>query len=238
MKRAVVIGASSGMGREFAERLVDAGWAVGVTGRREALLQEIVRRNPGRVACCRMDITCPTGAVADLDRLVARIGGMDLCILAAGTGELNPELDFGREEPAVLTNVWGWTAVVDWAYGFFVRQGVGHLAVITSVGGLRGSGVAPAYNASKAYQINYVEGMRQRTVKNRLPIAITEIRPGLVATDMAKGDGLFWVMPVAKAVRQALHALVRRRKLVVVTRRWRIVAWLLRHLPDRLYLGM
>ena len=41
-----------------------------------------------------------------------------------------------------------------------------------------------------------------------------------------------------RAVRQALHALVRRRKLVVVTRRWRIVAWLLRHLPDRLYLGM
>lgn len=238
MKRAVVIGASSGMGREFAYRLADAGWMVGVAGRREELLLEIVHRNPDRFTSCRVDITRPADAVVELDRLVDSIGGMDLCILAAGTGDLNPDLDFDREEPAILTNVWGWTAVVDWAYGCFMRRGTGHLAVITSVGGLRGSGAAPAYNASKAYQINYVEGLRQRIAKSQSRMIITEIRPGLVDTGMAKGDGLFWVMPVEKSVRQALYGLYRHRKLVVVTRRWRIIAWLLRHLPDRLYLRL
>ena len=238
MKRALVIGASSGMGREFAQRLADAGWRVGVVGRRETLLLEVVRRDPDRLFYCRADISRPKDAVAGLERLVDRIGGMDLCILAAGTGDLNPTLDFAGEEPAILTNVWGWTAVADWACGYFEDRGSGHLAVITSVGGLRGSGAAPAYNASKAYQINYVEGLRQRIAKSPSRIAVTEIRPGLVATEMAKGDGLFWVMPVEKAVRQALHGLYRRRKLVVVTRRWRIIAWLLRHLPDRLYLGL
>lgn len=238
MKRAVVIGASSGMGRELACRLADAGWRVGVVGRREALLLEIVHRSPDRFVCCRADITRPTDAVVELDRLVDRLRGMDLCILAAGAGELNPALDFGLEEPAILTNVWGWTAVADWAYGYFARCGAGHLAVITSVGGLRGGAAAPAYNASKAYQINYVEGLRQRSVKARLPITITEIRPGLVATDMAKGEGLFWVMPVEKTVRQTLSALLRRKKRIVVTRRWRFVAWLLRHMPDGLYLRL
>ena len=95
-----------------------------------------------------------------------------------------------------------------------------------------------AYNASKAYQINYAEGLRQRVAKSGLPVTITDIRPGLVDTAMAKGEGLFWVQPVAKTVRQILPAVERRRHVAVVTRRWRIAAWLLRHLPESLYLKM
>lgn len=99
-------------------------------------------------------------------------------------------------------------------------------------------GAAPAYNASKAYQINYAEGLRQRAAKSRLPLYITDVRPGFVDTAMAKGDGLFWVMPVEKAVRQIVRAVRRRRRVAVVTRRWRIAAWLLRHMPDGIYLKM
>ena len=121
---------------------------------------------------------------------------MDLCVVSAGTGDLNPGLDYALEEPAIRTNVVGWTAAVDWAYGRFEERGGGHLVVITSVGGLRGGGAAPAYNASKAYQINYAEGLRQRAAKSGLPLPVTDIRPGFVATEMAKGEGLFWVMPV------------------------------------------
>ena len=164
--------------------------------------------------------------------------GLELCIVAAGTGDLNPDLDFTVEASAIRTNILGWTAVVDWACRLFERQRGGHLVVISSVGGLRGSGAAPAYNASKAYQINYAEGLRQRVAKSGLPVTITDIRPGLVDTAMAKGEGLFWVQPVAKTVRQILRAVERRRHVAVVTRRWRIAAWLLRHLPESLYLKM
>ena len=144
----------------------------------------------------------------------------------------------GVEASAIRTNILGWTAVVDWACRLFERQRGGHLVVISSVGGLRGSGAAPAYNASKAYQINYAEGLRQRVAKSGLPVTITDIRPGLVDTAMAKGEGLFWVQPVAKTVGQILRAVERRRHVAVVTRRWRIAAWLLRHLPESLYLKM
>ncbi len=65
-----------------------------------------------------------------------------------------------------------------------------------------------------------------------------EIRPGLVDTAMAKGDGLFWVMPVDRVANQALRALSRGRRLTVVTRRWRIVSWILRLLPEFLYLRL
>lgn len=59
------------------------------------------------------DVTDPAAAVAVLERLVQRMGGMDLCLVAAGAGELNPELDYALELPAIRTNVVGWTAVVD-----------------------------------------------------------------------------------------------------------------------------
>ena len=238
MKRAIVIGATSGIGRALAERLAAEGYRVGVTGRREALLEELAASRPGSFCYAAADIMDPAAACAALERLAGELGGMDLCVVSAGTGDLNPGLDYALEEPAIRTNVVGWTAAVDWAYGRFEEWGGGHLVVITSVGGLRGGGAAPAYNASKAYQINYAEGLRQRVAKSGLPVTITDIRPGLVDTAMAKGEGLFWVQPVAKTVRQILRAVERRRHVAVVTRRWRIAAWLLRHLPESLYLKM
>ena len=121
---------------------------------------------------------------------------------------------------------------------FFERQGQGHLVAITSAGGLRGSGAAPAYNATKAFQMNYLEGLRQRLAGKRLPVAVTDVRPGFVDTAMAKGEGLFWVAPVEKACRQIVRAIGRRKRVAYVTRRWRIAAWIYRHLPDFLFLRM
>lgn len=235
MKRAIIIGATSGIGRAVAERLAAAGYRVGATGRREAQLEELAASNPDAFCCAAADVRETAASCTALERLAAELGGMDLCVVSAGAGELNPALDFAMEEAAIRTNVAGWTAAVDWAYRRFEGQGGGHLVVITSVGGLRGGAAAPAYNASKAYQINYAEGLRQRASKARLPIAVTDIRPGFVATAMAKGEGLFWVMPVERVADQILRAIRRRRPVAVVTRRWRLLAWLLKYLPASIY---
>ena len=238
MKRAIVIGATSGIGRAVAERLAAQGYRVGVTGRREALLAELAASNPGGFCYAAADIADPAASCAALESLVSSLGGLDLCVVSAGTGDLNPGLDYALEEPALRTHVVGWTAAVDWAYGLFERQGGGHLVVITSVGGLRGGGAAPAYNASKAYQINYAEGLRQRAAKTSRTVCVTDIRPGFVATAMAKGEGLFWVMPAGKAADQIVRAIRRRRPVAVVTRRWRLLAWVLKHLPECIYRKM
>ena len=217
MKRAIVIGATSGIGRALAERLAAEGYRVGVTGRREALLEELAASRPGSFCYAAADIMDPAAACAALERLAGELGGMDLCVVSAGTGDLNPGLDYALEEPAIRTNVVGWTA---------------------AVGGLRGGGAAPAYNASKAYQINYAEGLRQRAAKSGLPLPVTDIRPGFVATKMAKGEGLFWVMPVDRVVEGIVRAIRRRRSVAVVTRRWRLPAWLIRHMPECIYRKM
>ncbi len=115
------------------------------------------------------------------------IDGLDHLILSSGTGYLNENLDFEIENKTNSLNVNAFTEIVDWAFNYFEKQGKGYLVVISSIAGLRVSWIAPAYNASKAYQINYLEGLRQKATKTKKPIYITDIRPGFVDTDMAKG---------------------------------------------------
>lgn len=238
MKKAIVIGATSGMGRGIAKALVQKNYWVGITGRREMLLHELKQEAPSQFFVRKMDVCDTQTSVSGLHALVEKLGGLDLLVLSAGTGDLNEELDFAIEKRAIEINVIGFTALVDWSFNFFASQKSGHLVVISSIAGLRGSGGAPAYNASKAFQINYLEGLRQKANKMKCPIAITDVRPGFVQTAMAKGEGQFWVAPVDKAAYQIIAAIERKVKVVYVTKRWRLIALVLKLMPKWLYAQM
>ena len=161
--------------------------------------------------------------------------GLDLLIISSGTGDLNHHLDFAVEKLTIDTNVLGFTCVADWAFNYFEKQKSGHLVGISSIAGLRGSRQAPSYNATKAYQINYFEGLRQKAKRLKMPIAITDIRPGFVDTGMAKGEGQFWVSNVDKASRQIFTAIANQRKVAYVSKRWRLIAMILKAIPRSLY---
>jgi short-subunit dehydrogenase len=235
MKKAIVIGATSGIGKELAKLLAENDYKVGITGRRRELLEELKSENPGLYFPRTFDITDTKKAVERLVDLANELGGLDLLILSAGTGALNQELDFEIEKSTINTNIIGFTCIADWALHYFIKQEYGHLVVISSVGGLRGSRHSPSYNASKAYQINYLEGIRQKVTKNKEQIFITDIRPGLVDTEMAKGERLFWVMPVEKTVRQIFRAIKKKRKVTYVTKRWGLIATILKLIPRPVY---
>lgn len=202
MKKAIIIGASSGIGKGLAEALAQNNYKVGITGRNTESLNKLKSQNRGAFIIKTFDATDIKSSVEHLTNLTDELGGLDLLILSSGTGEINNSLDYTIEKKVIDLNVSGFTNIADWAYNYFEKQGYGHLAAITSAAGLRGSRQAPSYNASKAYQINYLEGLRQKSKKSGNQIYVTDIRPGLVDTEMAKGDGLFWVMPVDKVVKQ------------------------------------
>ena len=196
MKIAIVIGATSGIGKELARLLVGDGFKVGITGRRTELLESLKFENPDSYFIKSFDVNDTKMAEEKLEELTSELGGLDLLILSSGTGDINPKLDFEIEIRTIETNVIGWTFISDWTFKFFEKQKHGHLIAISSIGGLRGNKQSTSYNASKAYQINYLEGLRQKATNLKEQIFITDIRPGLINTEMAKGEGLFWVMPV------------------------------------------
>lgn len=238
MKRAIIIGATSGIGKGLAEILVDNDYKVGITGRRTKLLDKLKSQNPNSYYTRAFDITDTKIIVENLDTLTTELGGLDLLIISSGTGDLNEKLDFEIEKRTVETNVIGFTCIANWAFNFFENQKSGHLVAISSVGGLRGSGIAPAYNATKSYQMNYLEGLRQKAKKTNESIFVTDIRPGFVDTDMAKGEGQFWVATVEKATQQIFEAIKRKKQIAYITKRWKIIAIILKRVPRQIYAKM
>jgi len=234
-KKVIVVGATSGIGMGLARIFVQNQYQVGITGRRLPLLHQLCNENPDACFVKAMDVTQPDEAIRQLEMLVAEMGGLDLLILNSGTGHRNEALDFTLELPAIQTNVLGFTALADWAFNYFSEQKGGHLAVVSSVAGIRGSRFAPAYGASKAYQISYMQALRQKAKKLKLQVTITDIRPGFVDTAMAQGDGLFWVASVEKAAQQIYKALSQKKEIVYITKRWRLVAGFIRLLPRMIY---
>jgi len=234
MKKAIIVGASSGIGKELARILAFNNYMVGITGRREELLKELAQEKPDNFRIGTFDVRETSRIPDHLSDLVDKIGGLDLLIICAGTGDINNDLDFIIEKRTIDTNVSGYTVVADWSFNYFKDQKHGHLVGISSIGGLRGSGEAPAYNATKAYQINYLEGLRQRSNKLK-DIHISDIRPGLVDTDMAKGEGLFWVQPVDKTANQIWRSIKKKKRIAYVTKRWILFAILLKWMPGKIY---
>jgi short-subunit dehydrogenase len=235
MKKAIVVGASSGLGRGIAEILVKNNFRVAITGRRKALLEGIKDLYPDSMIASGFDVTELSALSSNLERIVKELGGLDLFVISAGGGHLNDDLDFKIEKKTIDLNISAFTAMADWAYNYFRNQGHGQLAAISSIAGLRGIRQAPAYNASKAYQIIYLEGLRQKTKNLKLPITITDVRPGFIDTPNAKGEGRFWQASLAKASKQIASAILRKKDVAYVTKRWWLIAMIMKVMPRSIY---
>lgn len=235
MKKAIIIGASSGIGAELAKILSTEYGLLGLTARRTQLLEQLAAQLGKNTHIMTLDAAQVDEASQRLTRLIDIMGGVDLAVICAGVGFLNPELKTELELETVDVNVKGFTCLADVLMNKFIAQGEGHLVGISSVAALRGSGICPAYNASKAYMSNYLEGLRAKAARIGKKIVVTNIKPGFIDTRMAQGEGLFWVASPTQAARQICRLIKRRKAHGYVTRRWRIVAWLLKLMPGCVY---
>jgi short-subunit dehydrogenase len=234
MKKAIIIGATSGIGRELAKALSAEGYIVGITGRRLHLLEELEAELPGKVYTRSFDVS-GENSLDELRELIDEMGGVDLVVINAGRGRRDMSVPWENEKTTIETNVLGFTAMANAAFHHFSEKGSGHLVGISSIAGIRGGGGAPAYSASKAYVSNYLQGLRFISEKKKLNITVTDIQPGFVDTAMAQGDHVFWSAPAPKAAAQIFRAIRKKRKHAYITKRWRLIAWALKMLPDYFY---
>jgi len=236
-RTAVIIGASSGIGEALAQQLNRDGWRLGLLGRRvdrlEALRESLA---PGTLVR-RIDVT-QEDAASIVDNLLDELGGVDLVIISAGAGHNNRDLNAELDVETVTVNVLGFMAMARVAVRHFLNRRRGHLVGISSIAALRGSGAGAAYAASKAFQSVYLDGLRDLARQSGCPITITEIQPGAVDTAMLKTERplpaivrrLFVASP-AVAAAQIITAIRKRAKHAYVTRRYALVALVLKLLP-------
>lgn len=234
MKSAIIIGASSGIGRALAVTLSLDCYRVGIVARRTDLLAQLRAELTGPCVFKTVDVSQPELAMPLLRELIEELVDVELFIVSAGTGFENAALAWEPERDTITVNVLGFAGMVNVAVAHLETRGSGHLVGISSLAALRGIGAAPAYAASKAFVSTYLQGVRYRFNKSKLPIVVTDVQPGFVDTRMAAGNR-FWIASPQTAARQIVAAIRARKRRVYITRRWRLIAWLLRVVPDALY---
>ncbi len=226
--KAIIVGASSGIGREVARLLLAQGWTLGVAARREELLQELKDIAPARVEVMAIDITRPD-AEERLLTLIARLGGMDLYFHASGIGKQNPSLEPEIELRTAETNALGFMRMVGAAYRYFAAPSrEGTLAAITSIAGTKGLGPAPAYSATKALQATYLEALEQQAHQRGLMIHFLDIRPGFVDTALLNDNFPYpMLMKPERVARDIVQSIKKRRHVRIIDWRYRLLtaAW-------------
>lgn len=237
-RRAIIMGATSGIGMEVARELARRGWRLGIAGRRVERLKELREELPQVLAVKQIDVT-DDGAAQRLDELIEETGGMDLYFHSSGIGWQNMGLDAEKEILTAETNVVGFTRMVTAAFNYFAGHGnqighegrIGHIAVISSIAGTKGLGAAAAYSSTKRYQNHYVECLEQLARMRKLKICFTDVRPGFVATDLIKDGRYPMKLRTDDVARMIVRAIEKRKAVATVDWRYRLLVLLWRMVP-------
>ncbi len=235
MKKIIIIWATSGIWEQVAKDMVERWYVVGVTWRREQQLVALQKEyGAEKIKISNFDITDTELALQKIEKLVEKLGGVDIFLLSSWTWKENTELDFNIEYEVIKTNIIGRTNLMDRATRYFIKQKKWHIVAITSISALRGMDSCPNYNATKAYQSNYIESLRLNIDKRKLPIDVLEVQPWFIQTKMAQWN-LFWVTPVAKASKQILHAIQKKKRHIYVSKKRRLIARVMKVSSYKLY---
>lgn len=231
MKRAIVIGASSGIGKEVARLLLADGWHLGVAARRTELLEELRSEYPELVTVAEIDVTSEDAPRKLLD-LIDEMGGVGLFFYSSGIGKQNMLLDKEIEMRTVETNVKGFTQMIDIIYNYMSEHQGGHIAAISSIASTKGLGAAPSYSATKSFQAHYIEALQQQANMRNLNIRFTDIQPGFVDTALLGDDHKYpLLLRTEDVARQIVSAVYKEKGRCIIDWRYRLLTFFWRLIP-------
>lgn len=236
MKKVVIVGATSGLGYELALLYLNAGYKVGVAGRRVKILEDIKKINPAQVEVEMIDIT-QDKATKQLQSLITKLGGIDIYIHSSGVGFQNAMLDPDIDNKTTLTNVYGFTQLVNTAYRYF-RDGntKGQIAIISSVAGTKGIGIAATYSATKRYQNTYIDALEQLSRSEGTDICFTDIKPGFVKTALLNDSSSYPLIMEPNYVANVIfRAISQKRRRIIINWKFKILIFFWKLVPACLW---
>lgn len=233
MKKVIIIGASTGIGSDLARCFAQQGWEVGITARRLDLLENLAAEFPDKNWHIKaMDVAQHDAAREELFQLISEMNGVDIFIYNAGIGDSSSKWE--KENNMLQINAVGFAALANAMFYYFKSQNkAGQIVAISSVASQRGSRMSIGYGATKAFMSNYMQGLRQQAAHKKLPITITDIRPGFVETAMTSGQkGMFWIIKSIEASRLIYNAILSKKSVAYIPGKWRFAAFIMRNLPE------
>lgn len=233
--RAIVVGASSGIGAALVRDLSRRGYRVAALARRAEKLEALAAESDNIIAYTH-DVTDFESVPDTFRQIVRDLDGLDLIIYNAGVqpNVAGDEYNFEKDRQMMEVNTLGAMAWLNLAALRFDRAGSGIIAGIGSVAGDRGRSAFPGYHTSKAAFSTYLESLRNRIAKKGAQV--TTIKPGFVDTPMLENaSGTFWVISAETAAKTIVDAIEAGKQTVYVPGRWRLVMLIIRHIPSFIF---
>lgn len=240
--RAVVVGASSGIGAALARKLAFQGSMVAVLARRKdalATLCEEINAVAGetRAVAYQHDVTDFDSIPATFQTILSDLGSLDLVAYVAGAqfSVGFSEYDFEKDRQTIEINLLGAMAWLNQAAVLFERMGSGHIIGISSVAGDRGRVSNPPYHGSKAGLSTYLESLRNRLT--RKGVHVLTVKPGFVQTALFEehATASFGVISPEKAADAIYRGIHRRKQVLYTPGWWRWMMLVIQHMPSFIF---
>ncbi len=243
-KRAIVVGASSGIGAAVVKELASHDFYQALVARREDKLSDLCEainaNNDSSLADYYVhDVSKFDEVPALFQQITRELGGLDLIVYAAGHQEsmTTDEYNFDKDQAMINVNLLGAMAWLSQAAARFEKAKSGHIVAISSIAGDRGRRLNPGYNTSKAGLSTYLEALRNRVA--RYGVTVTTVKPGMVDTALlVHAPKTMWVISAEAAAQQIWKAISRRKGTVYVPGRWRYAMLVIRHIPSFIFRRM
>jgi 3-oxoacyl-[acyl-carrier protein] reductase len=183
--RALITGASKGIGRALAAGLAARGARLGLLARDGAALEQLATELPGEHVPLAADVTDAEAVARAVETFDSEAGGVDLLIANAGIAHYGPfaDMDLAKIEEMVSINLLGSLYTVKAGLDSMLERGSGgHIVVVSSGAGLRAFPSGAVYGATKAANRGFAEALRHEL--SGTGISLTTVYPGEVSTEL------------------------------------------------------
>ncbi len=238
--KAIVVGASSGIGEALARALVADGCRVALVARREENLRGLAGEldtlaGEPVTRYYLHDVTDHESAAALFTIITREMGGLDLMIYAAGImPSVGPEeYDTAKDAAIIAANFTGAVAWLNEAARRFEAAHRGTIVGISSVAGDRGRRGNPVYGATKAALNAYLESLRNRI--ERKGAFVVTVKPGPVRTPMTEGLKMPGMIGADQAAAEILLAAKDKVRVAYVPAKWKPIMAVIRAIPAPLF---
>lgn len=240
MRKVLILGATSAIAEATARRLVAAGDAIYLVGRRADRLQAVADdlrvRGGAPLGFEVLDLNRLEEHSAMIERAAQALGGLDTVLIAHGTlsDQAACQRSVAQTVAEMNTNAVSVVSLLTLLAERFEVQGRGTLAVISSVAGDRGRRSNYVYGSAKAMVTAFTSGLRQRLAPRG--VNVLTIKPGFVDTPMTADfpKGPLWASP--EAIARGIVAAIRgRRAVVYLPGFWRLIMTVIRLIPEPLF---
>lgn len=233
--RALITGASSGLGRDMAKYLGEKGYDLVIVGRNKEKLEEVKQSVKTNVEIIAMDLSSEENCM----ELYNKVKDIDILVNNAGFGAFGKfiEISLETEINMIKTNITALHILTKLYMQDMVKKDKGYIMNVSSIAGFLPGPLMATYYSTKAYVLRLTQGLQEELKKQKSNVKVSVLCPGPTATDFLSRAGVAFSTKSASSEyvsKYAVDQMLKGKKVIVPTLKIKLARKLCKLTPDRI----